>query len=104
MVEYKICVKKHKYITYKISRECNSLNCLKNCQYNTCIYREEICQYVSKQYYTMYIRKKEKYRNCKDLSPKYITNNNNYYYYLKLLKLIYLFKMFMYYLSSFSSA
>lgn len=56
---------------------------MKNWHCNASIYREEIYQYIYKKYCTIYIGRKEKYRNCEDL-PSKCTNNSNYlYYYLK---------------------
>lgn len=34
---------------------------------------------MTNKYYTNYIEKKGKYVNCKDLPPKYISNNTYFY-------------------------
>lgn len=60
MIKYKICIKKYKYVIYKILNNCNSLNYLKNWQYNIYIHRKEIYQYISKKYYIIYTKKKKK--------------------------------------------
>lgn len=57
---------------------------------------------MSKKYNAIYIKKKRKYGNCKNLHLKYITNSN-YYNFFKLLKLIYIFKI-LYYMPFFGSA
>ena len=51
----------------------------------------------------MCIESKGKCGDCEDLPLKCTTNGNYYYDYLKLLRLIYLFRV-LYYLSSFDSA
>ena len=76
----------------KILRKRNLLNYSKNERCNVYVNKEEIYQYVFKKYYTIYIGRKKKYRDCENSSLKCITNSNYYYYYyLELLRLIYLF-------------
>lgn len=60
----------------KIPRECNTLNYYKNQRCDACTYKEEICQCVSKKYYTICIKRKRKYRDYEDLLPKCTTNDN----------------------------
>lgn len=50
---------------------------------------------MSKKYYAICIEKKRKYENYKDLPLKYIIDGN-YYDFLKLLRLIYIFRLLCY--------
>lgn len=40
------------------------------------IYKKEIYKYITKKYYTIFLVKKRKYRNCENLSSKYTTDGN----------------------------
>lgn len=72
---WKICIKGHKYKTYKVSKQWSSGNYLKSRKCDTFVYWEDICQYMSKKYYAIYSMKKKKCANYKNLSPKYTSNN-----------------------------
>ena len=100
--ECKICVKGHKCNTCKGPQQCSSTNCYNNWRCDACVHKEEICQYVSKKYFAMYIGQKGKCGDYKDLPPKYTTNDNNLL--IRLLSLlIYLFNLLCQ-ASSFNSA
>ncbi len=62
----KIFVKGYKCDICKLPRQFSSLSCLKNCQFDEYLYREEICQYVSTKYCAVCTVKKEKCGDCKD--------------------------------------
>lgn len=64
---------------YKVPKQYSSTNCLKSWKWDVYTYWEEICQYVSKKYYTTCFIKKEKYADCEELSSKY-ANNNKYFF------------------------
>lgn len=49
---------------------------IKNRRYDIYIHKEEYYQCLAKKYYTTYTIKKEKYANCKELSPKCTINGN----------------------------
>ena len=76
-VKCKICVKRHKYKLCKIPRKhSRTATYTKNWKCDACAQKEENCQYVRKEYCTIYAIKKRKYANCKELPPKYTTNGN----------------------------
>ena len=66
----KVCEKRKRCNLCKAPRLHSTLNCSKYRKCDTCAYREEHCQCISKKYYATCTIKNGKYADCKELPPK----------------------------------
>lgn len=94
VTDCKIYVKRYKCDLYKILKKHSSITTyIKNWKYNTYVLKKEKCQCVIKKYCSVYLVKKGKYIDYKNLSPKCINNSNYSTLLIYLFLLIYNFKM-----------
>lgn len=70
VADCKVCEKGKRCNLCKAPRAHSALNCSKSRKCDTCAYREENCQCISKKYCATCAIKKGKCADCKELPPK----------------------------------